>query len=204
MCFLTVQTDFNPHFRKGSDPLDCDFSRFNEISIHTSAREVTSADVQRGFDNQFQSTLPQGKWLYETDFARWFCYFNPHFRKGSDEKVCICIAQALPFQSTLPQGKWLNRRLFLLFWVYFNPHFRKGSDQRTGSTDLFLWHFNPHFRKGSDQTDTNERTWQANFNPHFRKGSDYNITNTDYRIKDFNPHFRRGSDKKLRSWCKEV
>ena len=63
-------TDFNPHFRKGSD----DFRSVitvpgTQISIHTSAREVTGSRYN-------QSRHPSD--------------FNPHFRKGSDYSVGNC------------------------------------------------------------------------------------------------------------------
>ena len=57
-----------------------------------------------------------------------FWYFNPHFRKGSDDR-CIC---------------------YVVENKYFNPHFRKGSDFIGSPYLSSLSHFNPHFRKGSD------------------------------------------------------
>ena len=123
---------FNPHFRKGSDSYDLElwyFSKkfqstlpqgkwpdrilcdlFNiEISIHTSAREVTKLQLYITQDRYisihtsarevtiwiplhqvlqtFQSTLPQGKWPLKEikkELTRWF-------------------------QSTLPQGKWQKK-----------------------------------------------------------------------------------------------
>ena len=61
--------------------------RHGRISIHTSAREVTeSQKLYLNKISRFQSTLPQGKWLYN------------HI-----VRIKIHI-----FQSTLPQGKWRN------------------------------------------------------------------------------------------------
>ena len=57
-----------------------------------------------------------------------FWYFNPHFRKGSDDR-CIC---------------------YVVENKYFNPHFRKGSDQAPVMQKTGKLYFNPHFRKGSD------------------------------------------------------
>ena len=55
---------FNPHFRKGSDRWGMMRKRYLQISIHTSAREVTKYGK---------------KAIYHLDD------FNPHFRKGSDQ-----------------------------------------------------------------------------------------------------------------------
>ena len=54
------------------------------ISIHTSAREVTACAVMAYVDTND---------------------FNPHFRKGSDEKDDDNDDETKKFQSTLPQGK---------------------------------------------------------------------------------------------------
>ena len=123
--------DFNPHFRKGSDGQDIDWTATeDDISIHTSAREVTV--------RQLLFTMSQN-------------YFNPHFREGSDTIRNKIRLPHLLFQSTLPRGKWqlmmwtrllicwfqstLPRGKWLVRWwrkqdrVYFNPHFREGSDK---------------------------------------------------------------------------
>ena len=98
---------FNPHFRKGSDAVVVSLIHGAQVSIHTSAREVTRQRPKRQRKN-------------------WG--FNPHFRKGSDtdcegtgnhwERVSIHTSarevtgmegdwdEIEVFQSTLPQGKW--------------------------------------------------------------------------------------------------
>ena len=53
---------FNPHFRKGSDSYSHPHADFTNISIHTSAREVTEVFLSKMIITKFQSTLPQGKW----------------------------------------------------------------------------------------------------------------------------------------------
>ena len=59
--------------------------RYYFISIHTSAREVTWKCYRKYiWFIQFQSTLPQGKWLRPPVSVQVGPYFNPHFRKGSD------------------------------------------------------------------------------------------------------------------------
>ena len=52
---------FNPHFRKGSDSYSHPHADFTNISIHTSAREVTEVFLSKMIITKFQSTLPQGK-----------------------------------------------------------------------------------------------------------------------------------------------
>ena len=80
---------FNPHFREGSDfQTVLPISQQLTISIHTSAREVT---FRTGYHFRYSSD------------------FNPHFREGSDKNG---------------QGVWLVRN-------DFNPHFREGSDFKT-------------------------------------------------------------------------
>ena len=144
-----------------------------DISIHTSAREVTGGKVfiKRPLRN-----------------------FNPHFRKGSDE-MSVLITY-LSYISIHTSAREVTDTAFIPINLLpnFNPHFRKGSD---GNLILHLpihFYFNPHFRKGSDldffqdsfclwisiHTSAREVTclvWnpvsrQWYFNPHFRKGSD--------------------------------
>ena len=102
----------------------------SQISIHTSTREVTYIFFMLISLVLFQSTLPQGKWLFLRIFIRCHCLdFNPHFHKGSDcafvpihphfvisihtstREVTgkqILSVWGKKFQSTLPQGKWLS------------------------------------------------------------------------------------------------
>ena len=78
-------SDFNPHFRKGSDS-------WNSGST--------------GYQFWFQSTLPQGKWR----FYNWCSYGKIRISiHTSAREVTICkgfLVNNLGFQSTLPQGKW--------------------------------------------------------------------------------------------------
>ena len=213
-----LQAYFNPHFRKGSDGrMSISGQERMRISIHTSAREVTTNILRNLVDFVFQSTLPQGKWLQRyfptEDMAefqstlpqgKWrnhksciyirFPDFNPHFRKGSDFTIILSGSRS----------------------TYFNPHFRKGSDEMQ-MVDFLLFclfqstlpqgkwrikasqagtalHFNPHFRKGSDLWHPTFLWYSHYFNPHFRKGSDRAIWDAGRTLADFNPHFRKGSD----------
>ena len=102
-----IFSHFNPHFRKGSDGQDIDWTATEDdisihtsarevtakvrvrimpkpISIHTSAREVTGWNTDWSADTGFQSTLPQGKWPHGQFLYKKYGDFNPHFRKGSD------------------------------------------------------------------------------------------------------------------------
>ena len=230
---------FNPHFCKGSDGSRL-WKAFQtwfqstlpqgkwramlgggckdmDISIHTSAREVTGGKVfiKRPLRN-----------------------FNPHFRKGSDE-MSVLITY-LSYISIHTSAREVTDTAFIPINLLpnFNPHFRKGSD---GNLILHLpihFYFNPHFRKGSDldffqdsfclwisiHTSAREVTWgdtgktahqksfqstlpqgkwlpsvlflvqRQYFNPHFRKGSDICCIAFGQTYTYFNPHFRKGSD----------
>ena len=142
--FWSHQKYFNPHFRKGSDWYTHTATPMPQISIHTSAREVTYSDRKQDRHWQFQSTLPQGKWhpkLQDCFIAWWF-------------------------QSTLPQGKWPQAILQICRKDNFNPHFRKGSDVNLRNHSPLLIHFNPHFRKGSDDADQAKKYYQSAISIH--------------------------------------
>ncbi len=79
------------------------------ISIHTSAREVTMVISERS------QTLGISIHTSAREVTRVLLIapckkgnFNPHFRKGSDRRF-VCMQHRIG--------------------TYFNPHFRKGSDQ---------------------------------------------------------------------------
>ena len=78
-----------------------------KISIHTSAREVTSLIVPN---------------------ITVCLHFNPHFRKGSDGFIITHTSPVLNFNPHFRKGSdaWVLHQSVRLF--YFNPHFRKGSD----------------------------------------------------------------------------
>ena len=164
---------FNPHFRKGSDGWKSFYktttSEFQStlpqgkwpfqpwrvvtiryISIHTSAREVTTAGWSAGDSRGFQSTLPQGKWPDSRHSRPW----------------------TISFQSTLPQGKWLHWPKETCRTPNFNPHFRKGSDEMSVLI-TYLSYISIH-TSAREVTDTAfiPINLLPNFNPHFRKGSD--------------------------------
>ena len=125
-------------------------SKFHQISIHTSAREVTINHHFAFTRKRFQSTLPQGKWRFWTSAPARFRLFQSTLPQGKWLIFLNCCPVSYIFQSTLPQGKWL------IFChknhppCNFNPHFRKGSDADCIGARLTVTDFNPHFRKGSD------------------------------------------------------
>ena len=102
--------------------------RYLQISIHTSAREVTkygkkaiyhlddfNPHFRKGSDSLYPATFNTASDFNPhfrkgsdrkgpgTNYAK--TDFNPHFRKGSDLFVRSLDAQKAIFQSTLPQGK---------------------------------------------------------------------------------------------------
>ena len=100
---------FNPHFRKGSDSYSHPHADFTNISIHTSAREVTKYGKKAIYHlDDFNPHFRKGSDQWGHTASDPIHYFNPHFRKGSDS---------------------VGRRVELL-QAYFNPHFRKGSDNQ--------------------------------------------------------------------------
>ena len=165
------------------------------ISIHTSAREVTSYWISSpsliaNFNPHFRkgSDSPPSILIY-------FCInFNPHFRKGSDSSICwfmskffisihtsarevthgvYAVDELLAFQSTLPQGKWPVSfcRSSPVAPISIHTSAREVTypvRNIPASPD----NFNPHFRKGSDLWIVTWRNGRCYFNPHFRKGSD--------------------------------
>ena len=98
---------FNPHFRKGSD---------------ASAKSTASSAME------FQSTLPQGKWLGDLIGVVIATYVSIHTSAREVTAAKSTHADCCVFQSTLPQGKWQWSRKQREQLYGFNPHFRKGSD----------------------------------------------------------------------------
>ena len=200
-CILTTKISIHTSAREVTF-IPCDPFTICNISIHTSAREVTPCDdLSESGSVRFQSTLPQGKWLPSVLFLVQRQYFNPHFRKGSDQV-----------------SDWQHAKGF-----DFNPHFRKGSDEDDAAIYQSILDFNPHFRKGSDlrsrlihlpfpsfQSTLPQGKWRyrrstksalkTDFNPHFRKGSDSYWISSPSLIANFNPHFRKGSDESGWIW----
>ena len=142
------------------------------ISIHTSAREVTTNILRNLVDFVFQSTLPQGKWQWQQSWR----------------------STSVPFQSTLPQGKWRRYTASARLPHDFNPHFRKGSDSFLFLPFLWYIYFNPHFRKGSDPLPMKNGRSMQRFQSTLPQGKWRRLKISTSIPLDFNPHFRKGSD----------
>ena len=122
-------SNFNPHFREGSDTGNGKGGDSTWISIHTSAKEVTLGG--NGTITHMRISIhTSAKEVTLTVTSRLLIWehFNPHFREGSDT-----TQKPLP-----PPAK------------DFNPHFREGSDMSVSNTVKTDNDFNPHFREGSD------------------------------------------------------
>ena len=147
-----IFSHFNPHFRKGSDGQDIDWTATeDDISIHTSAREVTAKVRVRIMPKPISihtSAREVTEWASFSDLIK-----NISIHTSAREVTCCVDSKGCRSQ-------------------HFNPHFRKGSDLRQLPILPCNHHFNPHFRKGSDRSSLPERRWERYFNPHFRKGSD--------------------------------
>ena len=92
------------------------------ISIHTSAREVTHLFRFTGQTFMISIHTSAREVTHPDDYFYNFpVYFNPHFRKGSDDLL------QFPLSSS----------------VNFNPHFRKGSDF-VDQVDSVILHISIH------------------------------------------------------------
>ena len=100
-------SDFNPHFREGSDTEMGNNLHLWGISIHTSAKEVTLSSYDTPIKPRISiHTSAKEVTRWHNHFPISALYFNPHFREGSDD------------------FKWSDTDKDR----YFNPHFREGSD----------------------------------------------------------------------------
>ena len=111
-----INDNFNPHFREGSDTAIMEVNKCTEISIHTSAKEVTAVVINEGL-KVFISIHTSAKEVTcaVRRIGSMVPYFNPHFREGSDYHLTV----------------QRNRMR------YFNPHFREGSDPISWSDSSF-------------------------------------------------------------------
>ena len=122
-----------------------------EISIHTSAREVTSVRTQNTVELSI-SIHTSAREVTEDDGTHGSDHnnFNPHFRKGSDVWCGIPSAGSGISIHTSAREVTSGGECAEVFPDNFNPHFRKGSDRQDIPHEIRNQHFNPHFRKGSD------------------------------------------------------
>ena len=190
----------------------------NLISIHTSAREVTGTSWRPGrWLYQFQSTLPQGKWLHPPRFMMYWSDFNPHFRKGSDsmfEKIMRffnlfqstlpqgkwpCVSSSWPsllaFQSTLPQGKWLSSSSFTRSAIPISIHTSAREVTPLGNPDKNRIEFQSTLPQGKWRCGYPGCDQQIQISIHTSAREVTYCIRYGYNQKRyFNPHFRKGSD----------
>ena len=197
VCQLPFFLCFNPHFRKGSDSARFTAYVVTQVSIHTSAREVTyydndgfgSLDVSihtsaREVTLQF---IPCDKVLEVSihtsarevtagrlDLA-WFWWVSIHTSAREVTSGRLCMMTSFMFQSTLPQGKWHNLHLSILY-KSVSIHTSAREVTTLCSTMYCLVLFQSTLPQGKwpggiQPRDSN--SW--GFNPHFRKGSDLRL-----------------------------
>ena len=144
---------------------------------------------------RFQSTLPQGEWLYGIEFFFTRTDISIHTpARGVTVQEMYCMAYDKISIHTPARGvtgiclshtqhKWISihtpaRGVTLTdrnLWqghTNFNPHSRKGSDSGSRRLQCLPSYFNPHSRKGSDDWPGICPDAGRHFNPHSRKGSD--------------------------------
>ena len=105
------------------------YSHRCKISIHTSAREVTMSQRMTVEQLEFQSTLPQGKWLSAGQYGWMGILISIH---TSAREVTHCgheqnIFYKISIHTSAREVTFANT-IVLPHPVDFNPHFRKGSD----------------------------------------------------------------------------
>ena len=96
---------FNPHFRKGSDRWGMMRKRYLQISIHTSAREVTNEDIRQAI--RFIISIHTSAREVTLDCAVFFSITTISIHTSAREVTASSMRtyRIARFQSTLPQGK---------------------------------------------------------------------------------------------------
>ncbi len=122
-------SNFNPHSHEGATIYGAPCKITVQISIHTPTRERHKVQIYHATDQIISIHTPAwGATQPSHGWRKWYTYFNPHSRVGSDN---------------------INR----LWWMHgsnFNPHSRVGSDPARSVTTCLIKYFNPHSRVGSD------------------------------------------------------
>ena len=138
--------NFNPHFRKGSDGQDIDWTATeDDISIHTSAREVTAKVRVRIMPKPIsihtsarEVTCSLDHWMHRKP------YFNPHFRKGSDHMGNSYIKNMVISIHTSAREVTQSNSICSRIVPDFNPHFRKGSDFEKSAGEDYMFRISIH------------------------------------------------------------
>ena len=186
---------FNPHFRKGSDYVRSRGCSAFYVSIHTSAREVTPHlyhDILTHF--LFQSTLPQGKWLYS---RAWWCYPLHVSIHTSAREVTLRLAFAtqqmlVSIHTSAREVTVMTASDYRKDGVSIHTSAREVTIQSYVSARITA--FQSTLPQGKWRTRQSPLRPRKGFNPHFRKGSDTLTYDDDHVTRGFNPHFRKGSD----------
>ena len=147
-----VGLNFNPHSHEGSDQMTTILKNKIEISIHTPTRGATIVSCSLpanginfnphsrvGSDRiavkscrrteKFQSTLPRGERLFNTDMVKAILdAFNPHSRVGSDTLWLLQYSICAISIHTPTRGATFYCDTFQSYDFDFNPHSHEGSD----------------------------------------------------------------------------
>ena len=120
MCF-----SFNPHFRKGSDSLSGYSCQQHNVSIHTSAREVTI--VLYGFHVLAHVSIHTSA-------------------REVTAKKCVSILRKHVSIHTSAREVTIQKMQSIETSNRFNPHFRKGSDSNISQKTfpVFMKHYQIH------------------------------------------------------------
>ena len=209
---------FNPHFRKGSDDYlissewlsknisihtsarevtgsTPEMCKGSGISIHTSAREVTQhkTKVQNIFSH-FNPHFRKGSDGYLSDIQLYGSYFNPHFRKGSDRKIQLLrFIFRISIHTSAREVTYIDHKQILNEYISIHTSAREVTDIPNSLARLDLISIHTSAREVT-AADSFIPSKALDFNPHFRKGSDNKITGKVNTMENFNPHFRKGSD----------
>ena len=194
-CYPSINTSFNPHFRKGSD-------RGQYNGIHHRC----------GFNPHFR----KGSDILSSTLSMRLGGFNPHFRKGSDgESTSAWTSDVVSIHTS---AREVTKHLIAVNNVThvsihtsarevtcfpYPGYFRLAVSIHTSAREVTCAICRARcFQHVSIHTSAREVTYSLvllsdshnGFNPHFRKGSDC-LGGLSLRDSfGFNPHFRKGSD----------
>ena len=167
------------------------------ISIHTSTREVTGYSSYR-LDYVLISIhtstreVTADKKIHKPDSK-----FQSTLPQGKWPCMAAIKDFGIKFQSTLPQGKWLSPSDFNCPQYIFQSTLPQGKWRNGYHGKPADCYFNPHFHKGSDLT----IYAQHDFKLISIHTSTREVTLGDYcdmyNGDNFNPHFHKGSDRRL-------
>ena len=160
MLYTILFLYFNPRSREGSDPAALRNRSFLMISIHAPARGATIMIRWHPVIHRFQSTLPRGERLNDTELGakrlqfqstlprgerhgqdfQWRDYylFQSTLPRGERQSMSYVKEDILQFQSTLPRGERLTFTHFFLFVQIFQSTLPRGERlSRTSIVDCF-------------------------------------------------------------------